>query len=299
MPTKVLPLTDGGPVFHPDRPAVFHPSLRAAAHLLLIGHRLETALLRDLEEELLPLHPATPCLILSSRLRFGVDGVEWRGPQTRHEAHRSAHRYLDGLLRWAAERHLRSPYVLEILGLTLMARHTAERLARLEGSSPPRKAGAERARRASLPGPWIEALTTEPADVDLAPLVRLTPHVRLVQRPTRRVPRFRAAPMAWNPELEPFEDFRRRLQRQVSADARRYRDTVLQAAEAQGCIPLRLRPTEEHLTWLARRQLQGWRPAEIARRYRVGVSTVHDALSALSELLKLPLRPVKGGRPEL
>jgi len=292
-----IPLTDGGPVYHPSHPVGFHPALRAAAHLLTVGQRLTgSSLLEDLRDEVLPLHPPTLRMLLSRRLMFSTQGAAWLGVRPRAGGLQVTLEYLDGLWRWAKRNHLLSPWILEVLGLTLAAWHATDRQS---WPTHPEIPDAALRQSPTLPGPWIEALTTEPASANIAPLLHLTPEIPLVRAPEAHLPPFQVTPSAWRPEIEPYEDFKRRVLREATAAARRHRRVALRSAAERGCLRVTVRPTVQHLTWLARRQLQGWCPSEIARRHRAGVSTVHGALSALSELLELPLRPVKTGRPGL
>jgi hypothetical protein len=197
--------------------------------------------------------------------------------------------YLDRLHHWTTRRHLDSPYVLEVLALTLSAWHQAEE----------RRHCGEPVAETGDAGPWIEALTSHPDDVDVAPLLDMLgdlPHVRI---PLRGAPNLRLVVEGWNPETEPFEAAEERLRRAVGQWARDQRTRTERTTRSRSLRRLRLRPARRHFTWLARRQLQGWRPVQIARRYKVSSTSVHRALRPLADLLELDLRPVKTGRPGL
>lgn len=58
---------------------------------------------------------------------------------------------------------------------------------------------------------------------------------------------------------------------------------------------------DEHFRWLARRQIEGLRPKEIADRHTGGkaVSTVNEAIEGTAHLLQLDLRPVRRGPPSV
>jgi len=268
----------------------FHPALRAAAHLLLAARTVDHGLFRSLREEVLPWHPPTLRRLLSRRLSSSPAGTAWSVPPTAPDAPTPpAVEYLDRLHRWTAQRHLDSAYVLEVLALTLSAWHQTDE----------RRRCGEPAHEAGDAGPWIEALTSNPADVDVTPLLHTLgdfPHLRV---PDRGAPNLRLTVRGWDPETESFEAAEDRLRRAVGRWVREHRTQTERTTRSRSLRRLRLRPAPQHFVWLARRQLDGWRPIQIARRYRVSSTSVHRALRPLADLLELDLRPVKTGRPGL
>ncbi|HMB52150.1 MAG TPA: hypothetical protein VKU40_02460 [Thermoanaerobaculia bacterium] len=277
-------LTDGGAYFHTEQPVGFHPALRAAAHLIQAARSLDRGLLRSLREEVLPWHPPTLRRLLSPR-GAGLSG----SPPAPAPPIPPAVEYLDRLHRWTTARHIASPYVLEVLSLTLSAWHQVEE----------RRRCGEPVAETGDASPWIEALTSPPEEVDVAPLLPTLgdlPHLRV---PVRGAPNLRLVIDGWDPETEPFEAAEARLRRAVGRWASEHRTRTERSTRSRSLRRLRLRPARRHFTWLARRQLQGWRPVQIARRYKVSSTSVHRALRPLADLLELDLRPVKTGRPGL
>lgn len=266
-----LALTDG-PYFHSERPLGLHPALRAAAHLLSAAHGVARSLMADLRDELLPRHPPTVRRLLSRRRPSSATAS-----------------YLDHLRRWAADHHLASPYVLEVLALTLASWHDEDERRRIGA---PVWSGSDL-------GPWLDTLSAEPAEADVSALLATLgefPHLRVPRRPP---PDLSLAVRGWDPETEPFEVVERRLRRALAHLATEHRTRTQRRTRSSSLRGLRLRPARRHFTWLARRQLQGWRPVQIARRYKVSSTSVHRALRPLADLLELDLRPVKTGRPGL
>ena len=284
--SETLPLDDGGPLHHPDQPLGFHPALRAAAFFLRACEEVQPQLFRDLGESF---------------------------AHTRLPSERRRHRLAAALRGWASRHHLESPYVLEVLFLTLTAWKTARR--RLALARHDREVLSPRADRVTLErlgaveercrqildghGPWIDLLTLEPEEAPLAPLLVLSTPL-----PHLRVPRKTPSPLrlelpAWNAELERWEDSESRLRRAFEAALQRHqrstRDRLLEAGFEEAPVMR----AEHHFRWLALRQLRGWRPSQIARRSRVTVAAVSLALRHLAKLVDLPIRPVKSGPEEL
>ena len=295
MPRKSIHLTDGGPLYHPQQPFAFHPALRVAAHLLDVAHQLNQGLFHRLRDDVLPRHPPTLRFLLSPRLALSTSNISWSG-STCPRGVQVTLDYVRTLATWADDHHLLSPWILEVLLLTLAAWHSQLRDQQLVD---PSDSSSEAKIEPSLPGPWIEMLTSDRREADVGPLLRLTPEIPLIRRHTLIRGTLTVDVAAWNPESEPYDEFKRRLLRTASAAASDHRSAQLASFTAGGSRRPPLRITRGHVTWLARRQLGGWRPSQIARRYRVGVSTVHDALSSLSRFLALPLRSVPTGRPDL
>jgi hypothetical protein len=294
MPRK-LPLDDGGPLHHPDEPVGFHPSLRAAGHLLVACETVHRGTLRSLRDDVLPHHPH----------RLPPAATAPTSPLT------------TALRAWAAERHLASPYVLEALLLTLSAWHRARRRLALVRhdletlSAHPagpaaadlldRLRGLERCCTDALAGwgPWIHLLTHPPADAPVTPLLALGPPL-----PHLAIPRRTPSPLTlehppWNPEIETWEDFETKLRRHLDAALPAYRRRTRSTLLRRGYRPVPVKTAAHHFRWLAERQLRGWRPSQTARRHSVHPATVHAALATLTKLLHLPLRPVKPGPEEL
>lgn len=337
MPDSI-PLHNGGPLFHPDDPLGFHPSLRAAGHLLVAGERAVPGLARSLRDEVLPHHPVNPIALRSPNLRIDPDDgadlhrVEGREPLSRPaaRARRSARLFIHHLLRWAGDRHLRSPYVLEVLLLTLLAWREIDRrqalaeadrrdippdvLASLPpGASPavplypgsliapPAEASSPDAAPATLWGPWVAALTTAPEEADVLPLLELHVHVPFLHLSDRTglekaTSRLTLDLPPWRPQIEPWEEREQQLREHFESVLETHRRSTLERYRSRGYEPVPVKTAPHHFDWLAQRQLQARRPGELARRARVGRATVHAALKGLSEMLELKLRPVKQGR---
>lgn len=313
---RAIPFTlgDGGPYYDPDDPLLAHPALRAAAHLLVAADRAAPGTRASLQADVLPLHPPTGRLLRSPRLALDPSGAAFLAPPdtaTRFSV-RQTLAYLDALLAWARRRHLDSPYVLELLLLVLDAWNGLDRTIALCDADledlrrqPPTPALRDslallQDRRSRLAAAtagwsfWIDLLTTTDAEAPLDALLVLPDHLsRLTARPSPSPDLVLHGP-AWHPELEPWADAEERLRRAFEDALARHRDdTAAAAAERLARAPTKTAP--HHFDWLALRQLRGLRPTTLARRAGAAVSTVHAALSDLSKLLELPLRPVRSG----
>lgn len=339
-----LTLSDGGPVHHPDRPAGFHPALRAAAHLLLAADRIRQPLRSSLRADILPLHPPTPRHLHAVHLLLDPDGSpDLATPHLRDDTH-PTHTFLTALRNWAAARHLASPYVLELLLLTVSTWHTADRHRRARaaldrhhrtttavdprnarselptprpttrtpdttsatptpntGSTAPNDARTPTRTTTTTPepatdwGPWVHLLTRPTDRADVSPVLELGTHLGHLLTGRRLTPPLTLRPTGWNPELETWDEAEARLRADFDARLQAHRRATTHLQRRQPHQPSPTRHAPHHLEWLALRQLRGWRPSHTARRRGVAVSTVHAALSSLSNLLELPLRPVKPG----
>lgn len=307
-------LGDGGPFYDPDDPLLAHPALRAAAHLLAAADRVAPGIRASLRADVLPLHPPTGRLLRSPRLSLDPSGAVFTAPPdtAARACVRQTLAYLDAVLAWARHRHLDSPYVLELLLLVLDAWHGLDRTIALCDADlehlrrqPPSPALRDslallQGRRSRLAAAaagwsfWMELLTTTGAESLLDALLVLPDHLRRIASRPSPSPDLVVHGPAWHPELEPWAEAEDRLRRAFEDALARHRDeTAAAAAERLARAPTKTAP--HHFDWLALRQLRGLRPTTLARRAGVGVSTVHAALSDLSKLLELPLRPVRTG----
>lgn len=216
---RSIPFTlgDGGPFYDPDDPLFAHPSIRAAAHLLAAADRVAPATRTSLRKDILPLHPATPCLLRSPRIALDTTGASFTAPQDApHMSSRLLVRqtldYLDALLAWARHRHLASPCILELLLLVLEAWHGLDRAIavcdadsenlRRQAPSPAideSLALLDRRRSQFVAGTagwsfWIDLLTTSDVKIPFDPLLQLPDHLRRVSARRRPTPEFASTP---------------------------------------------------------------------------------------------------------
>jgi hypothetical protein len=309
-------LGDGGPFYDPDDPLLAHPSIRAAAHLLAAADRVAPATRASLRKDILPLHPPTPRLLRSPRLALDPSGATFTAPPDAPDPSsrplvRQTLDYLDALLAWARHRHLASPYILELLLLVLDAWHGLDRtIALCDADSkhlrrqPPSPAlrdslallDRRRSRLAAATAGWsfwIDLLTSTDPETPLDPLLQLPDHLRRLSPRRSPSPDLVLHAPAWQPELEPWAAAEERLRTAFDETLSRHRDDT--TATTAHLAPAPTKAALHHFDWMALRQLRGLRPTTLARRAGAAVSTVHAALSDLSKLLELPLRPVRSG----
>lgn len=314
-----LPLHDGGAFYHGARPLGLPPALRAAAQLLVAGERRVPGLREELREEFVG-GPEIRLAVLSApsvwfdpehgfRLLRGLYCQDGRRRQTMRL--RPANR----VAAWARERYLNSPWVVELILLTVASwqelrrrsRAVEGRLAALteaDGGDPDlisrlTSEASRLTRAADGWGPWIEVLTRPPEEADLGLLIDL-PHVQdlpYLYRAQRPAPAGSVVLEldGWRFELETWEEAVGRLRSEVEQKLERYRDDAMHRAQETGFMPNPSKSAVHHFDWLALRQLEGWSPAQLAAEFRVGASTVHAGLQQLSDLLELELRPVPRG----
>lgn len=292
-----LPLDDGGAFYHPRRPLGFHPALRGAALLLRAGERRVPGLRESLRRTCGAGPPvdlaavAAPSVWLDPERGFRVA----RGLHTRAARRRLRARLepAERLAAWARERHLASPWVVELLLLTAAAWRELE----------PRRGAAstpgERTRPTAGWGPWVEALTRPAEAADATPLLELSdlptlPYLRRLPHPAPGA-RLTLDLAGWRVETETWEDAEARLRRRLETELRRHRDAARRRAARTGLRPSPTITAGHHFDWLALRQVAGWTPVRLARRFRVRRRAVYRGLRRASELLELPLRPVRRG----
>jgi len=104
----------------------------------------------------------------------------------------------------------------------------------------------------------------------------------------------------WNPQLETWKEYNARARQTYTTHLSQYRERLEGLAVERGLVRVpQPREIERDLRWLAMRQVQRLTWSEIERRSRVHVSerTIRTAVPEVAQLLGLPLRASRPGRP--
>lgn len=285
-----LPLDDGGSFYHDARPAGFHPALRAAAQLLLAAERRAPGLRAGLRRRcaggaMLDLEAvAAPTVWFDPGRGLCIArGVHSRAGRRRLRARLEP---AQRVARWARRRHLAGVWVVELLLLTVAAWQELE-------------APAHARRAAASWGPWVELLASPPETADATLLLELSarrtlPYLRRARR-ARPGGRLLLELDGWDVETETWEGAETRLRAQMETALLRHRRRTERRVLASGYRPCPTRTAGHHFDWLALRQIAGWGPARLARRFGVGTSAVSRGVARVAALLELPLRPLSPG----
>lgn len=316
-----LPLHDGGAFYHPEQPLGFHPSLRAAAQLLVAADRRRCGLRASVQRTVAAAPPIRLSLLSAPTVHFDLE----HGFQIIRGVHTPAgHHRLDlqlepanRLLAWAHDHHLASPWILELLLLTVQAwqelgartrrvEMSLDRLTHLgsaESTVLQRRLADQRdqlQRACGDWGPWVEAMTRPLEEVDVTLLLELSRvhHLPYLRRRSRRRHPCSCLDLdiaGWRVELESWEEASARIHQELQAALELHEAHVREAADRAGLRPTPTKTASHHFEWLALRQVRGWSPRRIADRSGAGVSTVRTALREVSQLLELPLRFIPPG----
>jgi hypothetical protein len=255
------------------------------------------------------LTPAVAELVLSPLLGLdpqeGVDlpprPVKRGGRVDGTQTHDQVVAFVMTLLRWAQERWLASPYVLEVLLITLLAWAAESPGSPRTGQEPSVKERQTTSTRASARdddggwGPWVSVLTSAPEEAEVGSLLQVAADLPHWQAAWQPAPPVNLALRPWTPEIETADEAEARLRRDFEKALARHLAEMQDSAADAGLQPSPVKTAGHHFEWLALRQVEGWRPSQIAGRFGVGASTVRAALADLSDLLELSLRPVKPG----
>ncbi len=96
----------------------------------------------------------------------------------------------------------------------------------------------------------------------------------------------------WDPLIETRNKATERTHRQLREWMDRTEARVRKDSDATPNMPRKF----SHFEWFVRRQIQGWRNANIREEYHVSESTLRGALKSVAEALGVDLRPQPTGR---
>ncbi|WP_434578169.1 hypothetical protein [Thermoanaerobacterium thermosaccharolyticum] len=103
----------------------------------------------------------------------------------------------------------------------------------------------------------------------------------------------------WNPTLETWEDFNKRIDALFSHYKELYKKRTEEFLKQNNFVKGKEKQEDEHFEWFVRYQIQGWSKEKIAKEYYVTRQNVSNAIKEIANLVGLKPRPAsKGGRPK-
>ncbi|AST57377.1 mitochondrial outer membrane protein IML2 [Thermoanaerobacterium thermosaccharolyticum] len=103
----------------------------------------------------------------------------------------------------------------------------------------------------------------------------------------------------WNPTLETWENFNKRIDALFSRYKELYKKRTEEFLKQNNFVKGKEKQEDVHFEWFVRYQIQGWSKEKIAKEYYVTRQNVSNAIKEIADLVGLKPRPAsKGGRPK-